>query len=60
MRRDVWIFLFALGLMLFGWPALVIFRNGLTVYLFFIWLIFISLIFIASFLSERDDGGRGE
>ncbi len=60
MRRDVWIFLFVLGLLLFGWPALSIFRNNLTTYLFSVWIVFISLIFIASYFSERDDGGGGE
>lgn len=57
MRRDVWIFLFAIGVMMFTWPIMSIFRDGLSVYLFVIWLVFILLIFIASIFPERKDGG---
>jgi Ca2+/Na+ antiporter len=57
MRRDVWIFLFAIGVMMFTWPIMSIFRDGLPVYLFVIWLVFILLIFITSIFLERKDGG---
>jgi hypothetical protein len=57
MRRDVWIFLFAVGVLLFTWPVLSIFNDNLATYLFVVWFIFILLIFITSIFSEREDGG---
>ncbi|MBS1192863.1 MAG: hypothetical protein H6Q97_842, partial [Nitrospirae bacterium] len=30
MKRDIWIALFFLGLLLFGWPLLNIFHDSLT------------------------------
>jgi hypothetical protein len=55
MRRDIWIFLFALGLMFFSWPLMSIFKGSLIPYLFIIWLVFIALICITAFFSERDE-----
>jgi len=43
-RRDLWLFIFALGLAFFTWPLLSIFRNSLVPALFIIWLAFIALI----------------
>ncbi len=57
MRRDIWIFLFSIGLLLFNWPLLSIFKYSMATYLFVIWLLFIVLIFVASIFSEREDGG---
>jgi hypothetical protein len=57
MKRDIWIALFFLGLLLFGWPLLSIFLNNLPYYLFIAWFVFIALIFLASRSSEREDGG---
>lgn len=58
MRRDIWIFLFILGMLLFGWPFLIIFREKLAYYLFISWLIFIALVYLASRFSEGGDGGK--
>lgn len=58
MRRDIWIFLFFLGSMLFGWPFLRIFHESLTYYLFIAWFAFIGLLFLASLSTERGDGGN--
>ena len=58
MRRDIWIFLFFLGTILFGWPFLKIFHHSLTYYLFISWFAFIGLLFLASLLSDRGDGGN--
>jgi hypothetical protein len=58
MKRDIWGFLFCLGLVLFCGPFLIIFHNSLAYYLFIIWIVFIGLIFLASTFSERDDGGN--
>jgi hypothetical protein len=57
MKRDIWIALFALGLLLFGWPFLNIFHDLLPYYLFLAWLLFIGLIYLASRSSDREDGG---
>jgi hypothetical protein len=58
MKRDIWVFLFCLGIVLFCGPFLAIFRSSLVYYLFVIWFVFIGLIFLASTSSERDDGGN--
>jgi len=58
MSRDIWIFLFALGVILFSWPLMTIYKYGLSKYLFLAWFIFIVLIFIASiYKSNRKNGG---
>jgi hypothetical protein len=57
MKRDIWIALFFLGLLLFGWPLLNIFHRSLTYYLFIVWIVYIGLIFFASRSSDRDEGG---
>lgn len=58
MRRDIWIFLFFLGFLLFNWPFLAMFQAGLPTYLFVIWLLFIGMIFVASILTGREEGGE--
>jgi hypothetical protein len=58
MRRDIWIFLFVLGLMFFSWPFMSIFRGSLIPYLFIIWLLFIALICITAIFSDKDEGER--
>jgi hypothetical protein len=55
-RRDIWIFFTVIGILLFSWPIMSIFRDSLTTYLFVIWIIFIALIFVISPFSEREDG----
>ena len=57
MKRDIWIALFSLGLLLFGWPFLKIFHDYLPYYLFLAWFMFIGLIYLASRSSDREDGG---
>ncbi len=57
MRRDVWIFLFVIGVLFFSWPLMSIFEGNLVLSLFVIWLAFIVCVFIASILSKREDGG---
>ncbi len=58
MKRDIWVFLFGIGFLLFNGPLLSLFRDSLMYYLFIIWFVFIGLIFLASNYSKRDDGGR--
>ena len=57
MRRDVWIFLLALGVLFFTWPIMSIFKDSLAIYLFVIWLIFILLILVTTIFSQREDDG---
>lgn len=58
MKRDIWVFLFCLGALLFGVPFLSIFQDSLPYYLFIIWFCFIGLIFLAATSSSREDGGN--
>ncbi len=58
MKRDIWVFLFSIGILLFNGPLLFLFRDYLTYYLFIIWLVFIGLVFLASNHSKREDGGN--
>jgi len=55
--REIWIFLFAFGVILFNWPILSIFNYNLSTYLFIAWFIFILLIFLATRKSDARDGG---
>jgi hypothetical protein len=57
MRRDVWFFLFFIGVLLFGWPLMTIFKSSLAMYLFVVWLLFIVLIYLVAKFTEREDGG---
>ena len=58
MKRDIWLSLFFLGLVLFCGPFLSIFRDHLAYYLFSAWFVFIGLMALASSASKREDGGR--
>ena len=57
MRRDLWFFIFALGVILFTWPVLTIFENSLPAYFFISWFVYIILVFVTVKFSEREDGG---
>lgn len=60
MRRDISIFLFILGLLLFNWPIMGIFRGGgVSLYLFVSWIVFIGLVLAAMTFSGREDSGGG-
>ena len=54
--KELFIFLFAFGLVLFDWPALLIFRDSLPVSLFVCWGGFIAAL---AFLSKRLSSRRG-
>ncbi len=58
MKKDISIFLFILGLLLFSWPFINIFHDKLAAYLFAAWILFIGLIFAATLLGDRDSGGN--
>ena len=57
MTRDLWFFLFLLGVLFFNWPIMSIFKDNLVISLFVIWFFFIVLIFITSIFSKSEDGG---
>lgn len=44
--RELWLFIFLLGTILFNWPFLSIFSLSLPFYLFGLWGIFILVIHI--------------
>ena len=58
MKRDIWIFLFVIGLLFFSWPIMGIFKGSLATSLFILWFIFIAIIFIIAHFLEREDGGK--
>lgn len=58
MKRDILLFLFLIGLLLFNGPFLIIFEHNLATFLFLAWILFIGCIFLASIRSEREDGGN--
>lgn len=58
MMRDIWIFLFVLGLILFTWPFMSIFSHNLAIYLFSAWLVLIVLIILLTLVKHKgEDGG---
>ena len=58
MKRDVWLFLFFVGILLFNWPFIHIFEKNLPAYVFSIWFALICLVFLFSALIEDDEGGN--
>ncbi len=58
MTRDIGIFLFFLGIILFNWPIMSIFKYRLSMYLFIVWFVFIVLVLIATSVKKKgNDGG---
>ncbi len=57
MVRDICIFLFALGLILFNWPIISVFDTELSKYLFIAWFFFIAAIYLIA--EHSDKGERG-
>ncbi|MGD2080881.1 MAG: hypothetical protein PVJ36_07120 [Nitrospirota bacterium] len=57
MNREIWPFLFFLGLALFNWPFLHIFGGELPAYLFGIWALFILAVVVIFKLTGEEDGG---
>jgi len=58
MAKEISIFLFILGIILFNWPIMSIFKYNLLKYLFLVWFIFIVLVLISTVVKKNgDDGG---
>lgn len=55
MARDICIFLFSLGIILFNWPVISAFDTELSKYLFLVWILFIAAIYFISVYSGRSD-----
>ena len=51
--KDVWFFISLLGLLIFNWPFLEIFRKEVVTYLFVLWGIFVILAALAA-VTDRD------
>lgn len=56
--KDLWVFLFFLGAVLFGWPIISMFGHHVAYYFFSAWIILIVLIFLAARVDiKREKGG---
>ena len=56
--REIWIFLFAFGTVLFGWPIISMFGDSIALYFFSAWITFILLISVATtYKGDGDNGG---
>ena len=47
MRKDVFFFIFILGVIALNWPLLKIFNASLPLYLFTAWMVFILVLMLA-------------
>lgn len=58
--KELWIFIFLIGIVLFNWPFLNIHSGGLTTYLFGVWILFIVAIgaFITILRRQKTDNDR--
>jgi hypothetical protein len=54
--REIWTFLFLLGLLFFNWPFLKIFEHSLPSYLFVLWAAFIVAIGVLINLVQKQKG----
>jgi hypothetical protein len=54
-NKEIWLFLFLFGMLLFNWPFLDIFSMSLPAYLFGTWAVFIILVGILIRSSLRED-----
>ena len=55
MSREIWAFLFFLGLIMFNWPFLHIFGDSLPSYMFGQWGLFIlAIVLIIGLRKDRD------
>ncbi len=59
MNKEIWFFIFFLGLLFFNWPVLEIFRLSLPYYLFIAWAIFIAITGLLITLSRKRAVHRG-
>jgi len=53
--KEIWPFVSFLGLVIFNWPLLEIFREELACYLFLLWAVFILLL---AFITRSGDAAK--
>jgi hypothetical protein len=53
-QGDLWVFFFALGILVFNWPFLTVFEGSLVSGLFFLWGAFIVVAALAGRGEKRD------
>jgi len=59
MYTDIYIFIFILGILLFNWPLISIFKNSTIIYIFIAWFLFIFIIFISSYYTKDIENKEG-
>jgi hypothetical protein len=52
-NKELWIFIFLVGLLGFSWPVLEIVHTWVDLYLFIFWALFIGIVALLSNISER-------
>ena len=52
-NKELWIFIFLVGLLGFSWPVLEIVHKEVAVYLFLFWAIFIGISAVIAGISGR-------
>ncbi|MEJ2183309.1 MAG: hypothetical protein P8Y66_07280 [Nitrospirota bacterium] len=52
--KDLWTFLFLLGVVLFNWPLLSIFEHSAPYYLFGLWAVFILVTVVLLNLTRKN------
>lgn len=55
--REKWVFLFALGVLFFNWPLLIIFEPSLPHYMFGMWGVLILAAWLLATFSGRSGTG---
>lgn len=58
-KKEIWIFIFIVGLLGINWPFLEIFHPNEIAYLFIFWLVFIILIVLGAYKTE-DKKSKGK
>ncbi|MHB8880060.1 MAG: hypothetical protein ACYC69_00965 [Thermodesulfovibrionales bacterium] len=56
LSRELWVFLFMIGFLVFNWPFLEIFSDALPYYLFGAWGAYILVVKVLTTIMQR----RGE
>ncbi|TAN39130.1 MAG: hypothetical protein EPN25_12385 [Nitrospirae bacterium] len=51
--RELWAFLFMIGFLVFNWPFLEIFSDFLPYFLFGVWGVFITAVYLVIQVTER-------
>lgn len=50
--KEVWIFIFLVGVLGFSWPIIEIMHTMVSLYLFIFWIILIGVVALLSLLSN--------